>query len=80
MVVNVNASGAGTMTMQDTANFDHAYQGTLAADLTFSGSGTFSFLGTPVPGQLKVTIADRRISRSRRRRRTGAARIRTTAR
>jgi hypothetical protein len=54
--INVNASGAGTFTMTDTPNFDRAYQVTIPSNLTFSSSGTFSFLGLAVPGKLSVTI------------------------
>ena len=56
MVINVNASGAGTATMKDTANFDRPYSVTIPSSLSFSAQGTFSFLGAPVPGQLSVTI------------------------
>jgi hypothetical protein len=55
--INVNASGAGTFTMTDTPGFDRAYQVSIPSNLTFSSSGTFSFLGLAVPGKLSVTIS-----------------------
>jgi hypothetical protein len=56
IVVSVNGSGTGTLTMKDTKDFDRPYSGTISSGLTFSGQGTFSYLGTSVPGQLSVTF------------------------
>ena len=56
LVIDVSSSGAGTVTMKDTAGFDRPYQVTIPSNLTFTGSGTFSLFGAQIPGQLAVTI------------------------
>jgi hypothetical protein len=56
MVVSVNATGAATLTMKDTPNFNRAYSGTISSALAFSGQNTFSYLGASIPGQLSVTF------------------------
>ena len=42
--------------MTDTKDLDRSYTGTISSGLVFSGQGSFSFLGSSVPGQLSVTF------------------------
>ena len=56
MTINVDASGSGTATITDSPGFDRAYNVTIPQTLTFSGSGTFSFLGAAVPAKLSATL------------------------
>jgi len=57
LTVDVNSQGAGSITVQDTPQFDRRYTVTIPASLAVSASGTFSFLGASIPGQLSVTFA-----------------------
>ena len=58
IVVSVNASGVGSIAMQDAPTFPRTYTGTLTAAGVFSASGTFPFFGSPIPGKLTVTWTD----------------------
>jgi hypothetical protein len=54
----LNVSGSGTAKVTDTPGFERDYQIVMSSSTTGSGSGTFSFLGTPVPGQLTIMFVN----------------------
>jgi uncharacterized membrane protein YgcG len=54
--VTLDANGSGTITLDDTPNFQRVYNvtGVTGFGVTVKGSGTFSFFGAPIPGTLSV--------------------------
>ena len=56
-VVNVNASGVGTVTLNDTPGFTRVYNITVTAlNQTVTSQGTFSLFGAPIPGNITAVF------------------------
>jgi hypothetical protein len=56
-VVNVNASGTGTITLNDTPGFQRIYNVTVTAlNQAVTSQGSFLFFGAPIPGSMTATF------------------------
>ena len=52
----MDAKGNGTLTAIDTPNFNRQYTVAMSPPPTFTASGAFTYLGTPVSGRINVTL------------------------
>jgi hypothetical protein len=52
-----DASGHGTVTMNDSPFLPRQYSGTMTSNFAFTSSGTFPYLNTMVPGWISITVA-----------------------
>jgi hypothetical protein len=57
ILIAIDTTGSGTVTLTDSPSFPRQYTVTVPPALAFSSSGTFPFLGSPIPGWLSITVS-----------------------